>query len=53
LADELHLAYSPLPAILDSLQEADVKPLTAVDAAANDAIKTRRAALARPRLSGS
>jgi hypothetical protein len=47
LADELRLAYAPLPAILDTLQEADVKPLPAVEAAANDAIKRGEAALAR------
>jgi len=47
LADDLRLAYAPLPAILDTLQEADVKPLPAVEAAANDAIKRGEAALAR------
>ncbi|HEX5068821.1 MAG TPA: hypothetical protein VFV78_01295 [Vicinamibacterales bacterium] len=47
LAEELLLAYSPLPAILDSLQEADVKPLPVVDAAANDALRRAEAALAK------
>jgi photosystem II stability/assembly factor-like uncharacterized protein len=47
LADELRLAYAPLPAILAALQEADVKPLPAVEAAANDAVRRGEAALGR------
>ena len=40
-------AYAPLPALLDALQEADVKPLPAVEAAATEAVKRAEAVLAR------
>jgi hypothetical protein len=47
LADELKNAYAPLPALLESLQEADIKPLPAIDAAAKSAIVAGEAALIR------
>jgi hypothetical protein len=46
LLGDLTAAYAPLPALLETLQEADVKPLPAVEAAANEAIKRAQAALA-------
>ena len=45
-ANAVQAAYAPLPALLDTLQEADVKPLPAVEAAAKAAIERAIAALA-------
>jgi photosystem II stability/assembly factor-like uncharacterized protein len=45
-AAELQQAYAPLPALLDSLQEADVRPLPALEAAAKVAIARAETVLA-------
>ena len=47
LSTDLVAAYAPLPALFDALQEADVKPIPAVEAAANEAVKKAEAVLAR------
>ena len=47
VAAELEAAYAPLPALLESLQEADAKPTPLVEAAANDAVRQATAVLAR------
>ncbi len=47
VAATLQAAYAPLPALLDTLQEADAKPVPSVEAAATEAVKRAEEVLAR------
>jgi hypothetical protein len=46
VAVELQEAYAPMPGLFSTIQEADVRPTAASDAAANAALEKSRAALA-------
>jgi hypothetical protein len=47
LAADLQAAYAPLPALLDALQDADLKPLPAVESAVAESLKQAQAVLDR------
>lgn len=46
-AGELQAAYSPLPALFEALQEADLRPTPAIESAVNAALAQAEAALAK------
>jgi hypothetical protein len=47
IADSLQAAYAPLPALLDALQEADLRPTSTLEAQVSAALKNAESALSR------